>query len=70
MGIEDLAADGKHGLSATVASLFCRPTGAVTLDDEELALLGVGTGAVGELAGEVESAAGGRLSTDGLGSLS
>src|SRR3954471_4690488 len=48
--VEDLAAQGQHGLRVAVATLLGRAAGGVALDDEDLAQRGVLDGAVGELA--------------------
>ena len=50
--VEDLSSQGKDGLSVAVASLLGRTTGGVTLDEEDLAGLGVFVGAVGQLTGQ------------------
>src|SRR5262249_15266260 len=54
--VEDLAADREDRLHPRVAALARRPAGRVALDDEDLALLGVGRLAVGELAGQAAAA--------------
>ncbi len=51
LDVEDLPPDGEDRLGLGVAGLLGRTAGAVTLDDEQLALLGLLRGAVGELAG-------------------
>ncbi len=50
--VQDLAAQGEDGLEAPVAPLLCRAARAVALDDEDLRLVGITRGAVGELAGQ------------------
>ena len=52
LDVEDLAADRQDRLEPRVAAALGRAAGGVALDDEELALLGVGRLAVGELAGQ------------------
>ncbi len=52
LDVEDLAAQGKHGLEAAVAALLGRAAGRVALHEEELAPFGVPLLALGELAGE------------------
>jgi hypothetical protein len=56
LDIEDLPADGQDRLRLLVATLLGRAAGRVTLDDEQLALFGVGRLAVGELAGQAAAA--------------
>src|SRR5262249_10916149 len=52
LDVQDLAADREDGLDPRVASLAGGATGRVALDDEDLALVGVGRLAVGQLARE------------------
>src|SRR3546814_13602791 len=52
----DLAADREDRLDARVPALAGRAAGRVALDDEDLALLGVGRLAVRELAGQTAAA--------------
>ncbi len=61
LGVEHLAAQRQDGLRAPIAPLLGRAAGAVALDDEELALGGIGGGAVGQLARQVEPVADGGL---------
>ena len=56
LDVEDLAADREDRLDARVPALASRAAGRVALDDEDLALLGVGRLAVGELAGQAAAA--------------
>src|SRR5437763_858672 len=69
LDVEDLAAQGKDRLRAPIAALLRRPACGVSLDDVELALLGVALLAVSQLARQrrrVERA----LPADGLARLS
>ncbi len=50
--VENLSAEREDGLGIAVASLLGRSTGGVTLDEEDLARLGVFVGAVGQFAGQ------------------
>ena len=54
LGVEHLAAQREDRLGAPVAALLGRAAGRVALDDEQLALAGIGRRAVGELAGQVQ----------------
>ncbi len=59
LDIEDLAAQGEHGLEGAVARLLGAAAGRVALDQEQLGLGGIALLAIGELAGkrgEVERA--------------
>src|SRR5690606_13935981 len=53
LDVEDLALEKEDGLEAALAALLGRAARRLTLDDVELAELGVALLAVGELAGEV-----------------
>src|SRR5690606_28227002 len=57
LDVEDLAADREHGLRPRVAALAGGAARRVALDDEHLALAGVGRLAVHELAGQRTTAA-------------
>src|SRR6185436_20896684 len=50
LDVQDLAAEGQHGLEAPVAALLGRATRRVTLDDEQLAPGRIALLAVGQLA--------------------
>src|SRR5262249_24348090 len=52
LDVQDLAAEGEDRLELPVAALLRRATGAVSLDDVDLARLRIATLTVGELAGE------------------
>ena len=56
LDVEDLAADREDRLDPRVAALPGRAAGRVALDDEDLALLGVGRLAVRQLAGQAAAA--------------
>ena len=56
LDVEDLAADRQDRLDPRVAALAGRAAGRVALDDEDLALLGVGRLAVRQLAGQAAAA--------------
>ena len=56
LDVEDLAADRQDRLDPRVAAALGRAAGRVALDDEDLALLGVGRLAVGQLAGQPAAA--------------
>ena len=56
LDVEDLAADRQDRLDPRVAALAGRAAGRVALDDEDLALGGVGRLAVGQLAGQAAAA--------------
>ena len=56
LDVEDLAADREDRLDARVPALPGRAAGRVALDDEDLALLGVGRLAVRQLAGQAAAA--------------
>jgi hypothetical protein len=51
LDVQDLAAQREDRLELPAAALLGRATGALALDDEDLALLGIALLAVGELAG-------------------
>src|SRR5207248_10929424 len=55
LNVQDLALEREDGLCAPVAAAFGAAAGGRALDDEQLALLGVALGAVGELAWQRES---------------
>ena len=50
--VEDLSSQRKDGLGVSVATLFCRTTGGVSLDEEDFTFLRVLVGAVGQFTGE------------------
>ena len=64
LNVEDLALDRENGLVVAIAALLGGAPGRVTLDDEELGILGVAAGAIGQLARE--AAAGERGLAHGL----
>ena len=55
LDVEYLSPQRKYGLGVAVASLLCRSARGITLDQEQLAVLGVPVGTVGELAGHAAS---------------
>ena len=54
--VEDLAAQGQHGLGLAVARLLGGAAGRVAFDDEELGAFLLARRAIGELAGQPELA--------------
>src|SRR5690606_12664783 len=52
LDVQNLAANGQHGLELAVAALLGRAAGRIALDDEHLGYDGIAALALGELAGE------------------
>ncbi len=50
LDVEDLAAQGQHGLVLAITGLLGRAAGGVTFDNEDFRLGGIALGTVGELA--------------------
>ena len=61
LGVQHLAAQRQDRLRAPIAPLLGGAAGAVALDEEQLALAGIGARAVGELARQVQAVADRRL---------
>ena len=55
LGVQHLAAQRQDRLARAVAALLRRAAGRIAFDDEELAALARGVGAVAQLAGQVEA---------------
>ena len=62
LNIDDLAPQRQNGLKLALAPLFRRAAGRVTLDEIELAQLGIGQAAVGELPRQIADVERGFLS--------
>src|SRR5215813_10438500 len=56
--VHHLPAQRKNGLAAAVASLLGGSTGGITFDNEQLAVLAAGAGAITQLARQVQSTGG------------
>src|ERR1041385_658284 len=64
LGVEHLALERKNRLRLAIAALLSGPACGFALDDEQLALVRIRRGAIGELAWQVEPVADRRLARD------